>query len=83
MFSKCNCGRDGRYIHLSKDGDEIMACNKYNVCKPYSELEQELSESKFRFKELLEAAVSVLDFKEGSTYYKDASKIIEKYVKGK
>lgn len=38
----CGCGRQGRYTHFDKDGNEVMACNKYKRCLTRDELEQAL-----------------------------------------
>lgn len=37
---KCGCGRETRYtVGKDKNGEMILACNKYKRCPSYSELE--------------------------------------------
>lgn len=57
----CGCGRRLRYSH-SKDGEELMSCNKYAVCLTYDEQFErvkELSNEMFRYKNALQKIVDV------------------------
>lgn len=73
---KCNCGREGRYMMV---GEEIMSCNKYQLCKPYDELENELKQLKQDFSKLLDAAEDLRFFREGTDYYEKASDTVDAF----
>ncbi|QZI87170.1 hypothetical protein MYOV085v1_p0151 [Vibrio phage 355E48.1] len=73
---KCNCGRKGRYMML---GSKVMSCNKYDLCKPYDELESELKQLRKDFDKLLGAAGDLRFFREGTSYYKDAEEVVIKF----
>ena len=79
LGNKCNCGREGRYIVGNLNGYVQSTCNKYNICKPYDQLEGELTQLQKDFDELLDAAGDLRFFREGTDYYKDAEEIVVKF----
>lgn len=77
--AKCNCGREGRYIVGDLNNYVQYSCNKSSVCKPYSQLEEELEQLQNDFDTLLEAANGLRFFREGAVYYNDAEDIVLKF----
>ena len=78
---KCNCGKPVRYTH-NIDGEFVGSCNKYQVCPTYEELESKLSSLQEKYLQLLNAAATVVIFKEGTEQYIEADYIIYKHRYG-
>lgn len=68
---RCPCGREGRYTHII-DGKTVSSCNKHSVCKSYDEVFEEKERAKNAMKILLKAAEDLKNYKESSSFYKQA-----------
>ena len=77
MKGLCNCGKPARYSRF-RDGEIIEeSCTKHGRCPTYEELQEKLRIARGRLRKLQMAAEDVLNLKEGTDGYKQATLIIE------
>ena len=79
MFSKCNCGLDGKYSFQDENGDMISSCNKYNVCPTYSKLDIKNKELELALKKSLNCAIDLTNYKQSSEFYKHSVSEINRF----
>lgn len=79
ITAKCNCGRDGRYMCLDGEGNQVMSCNKYKLCPTYEGLEKELKELKTKYNNILDTTLILESFKETTDLYQKAQQVLEKH----
>jgi hypothetical protein len=77
---KCPCGKEGKYLHFI-GGEQVISCNKYNICKSYDDLQKDYDKLKSDFNEVYKAALGLSLYREGTDCYEEAMTVINNYTK--